>query len=167
MSIHGNRSLQNNFLLDGVDNNSISTNVQELSTQVSRPFRDETFDSRTYFAERSGLDKPANNQNQFGFNTGGPLVRNRAFLFGDFEATRITQGVLRAGRVATAEERSGVFGSTVRDPLTGLPFPNNTIPADRLDPVARNIMNLVPLPNTTRTNNYIRQPTSTMTVNAI
>ena len=37
MSIHGNRSLQNNFLLDGVDNNSISTNVQELTTQVSRP----------------------------------------------------------------------------------------------------------------------------------
>ncbi len=37
VSVHGNRSLQNNFLLDGVDNNSISTNVQELSTQVSRP----------------------------------------------------------------------------------------------------------------------------------
>ena len=37
VSVHGNRSLQNNFMLDGVDNNSISTNVQELSTQVSRP----------------------------------------------------------------------------------------------------------------------------------
>jgi hypothetical protein len=37
VNVHGNRSLQNNFLLDGVDNNSISTNVQELSTQVSRP----------------------------------------------------------------------------------------------------------------------------------
>src|SRR5262245_59989654 len=36
-NVHGQRSLQNNFLLDGVDNNSISTNVQELTTQVSRP----------------------------------------------------------------------------------------------------------------------------------
>jgi outer membrane receptor protein involved in Fe transport len=203
VSIHGNRTLQNNFLLDGVDNNSISTNVQELSTQVSRPsidaigefkvvtspfaaeygrapggaivvttksgtneirgtaygyFRDEAFDSRTYFAERSNVAKPANNQNQFGANTGGPLVKNRAFFFGDFEATRITQGVLRTGRVATANERNGVFTSTIRDPLTGLPFPNNTIPQERLDPVARNIMNLVPLPNTTGTNNFIRQP---------
>ncbi len=203
VSIHGNRSLQNNFLLDGVDNNSISTNVQELSTQVSRPsidaigefkvvtspfaaeygrapggaivvttksgtneirgtaydyFRDDRFDSRTFFAERSNLAKPSNNQNQFGANAGGPLLRNRAFFFGDFEATRITQGVLRTGRVATADERNGVFGTTVRDPLTGLPFPNNTIPVDRLDPVARNIMNLVPLPNTTGTNNFIRQP---------
>jgi hypothetical protein len=37
MNVHGARALQNNFLLDGVDNNSISSNVQELTTQVSRP----------------------------------------------------------------------------------------------------------------------------------
>src|SRR5687768_5087517 len=37
ISVHGNRSLQNNFLLDGVANNSFSTNVQELTTQISRP----------------------------------------------------------------------------------------------------------------------------------
>ena len=28
VNVHGSRSLQNNFLLDGVDHNSISTNVQ-------------------------------------------------------------------------------------------------------------------------------------------
>lgn len=37
VNVHGVRSLQNNFVLDGVDNNSISENVQELSTQISRP----------------------------------------------------------------------------------------------------------------------------------
>jgi len=203
VSIHGNRSLQNNFLLDGVDNNSISTNVQELSTQVSRPsidaidefkvvtspftaeygrapggaivvttksgtnriagtgydyFRNESFDSRSFFAKRQNLAKPANDQNQFGLNIGGPIVRNRAFFFGDFEATRITQGVLRTGRVATADERNGVFTAAIRDPLTGLPFPNNTIPADRIDPVARAIVGLLPSPNASGTNNFIRQP---------
>jgi len=203
VSIHGNRSLQNNFLLDGVDNNSISTNVQELSTQVSRPsidaidefkvvtspftaeygraaggaivvttksgtnrifgtaydyFRNESFDSKSFFAKRQNLDKPANDQNQFGLNFGGPIVRNRAFFFADFEATRITQGVLRTGRVATAAERNGVFTAVIRDPLTGLPFANNTIPADRIDPVARSIMSLLPQPNAEGTNNFIRQP---------
>lgn len=203
VSVHGNRSLQNNFLLDGVDNNSISTNVQELSTQVSRPsidaidefkvvtspfaaeygrapggaivvttksgtnriagtaydyFRDERFDSKSFFAKRANQDKPANDQNQFGFNLGGPIVRNRAFFFGDFEGTRITQGVLRTGRVATEAERSGVFSSAIVDPLTGQPFPNNTIPSNRLDPIARAIMALVPLPNTSGANNFIRQP---------
>src|SRR5215475_2619826 len=37
VNVHGARALQNNFLLDGVDNNSISENVQELTSQVSRP----------------------------------------------------------------------------------------------------------------------------------
>lgn len=36
-NVHGVRSLQNNYVLDGVDNNSISGNVQELTTQVARP----------------------------------------------------------------------------------------------------------------------------------
>src|SRR5215475_11953275 len=36
-NVHGVRSLQNNFILDGTDNNSISENVQELTTQVVRP----------------------------------------------------------------------------------------------------------------------------------
>lgn len=36
-NIHGVHSLQNNFVLDGIDNNSISENVQELTTEVARP----------------------------------------------------------------------------------------------------------------------------------
>src|SRR5450759_744007 len=36
-NVHGVRQLQNNFVLDGLDNNSISENVQELTTQVIRP----------------------------------------------------------------------------------------------------------------------------------
>lgn len=203
VSVHGNRSLQNNFLLDGVDNNSISTNVQELSTQVSRPsidaigefkvvtspftaeygrapggaivvttksgtnqirgtaydyFRNERFDAISFFAERANQEKAANDQNQFGANLGGPIVANRAFFFVDVEATRITQGVLRTGRVATEAERAGIFSSQIRDPLTGLPFPGNTIPTDRIDPIARELMGMVPLPNTTGTSNFVRQP---------
>lgn len=37
VSIHGVNSQSNNFILDGQDNNTISTNVQELALQVSRP----------------------------------------------------------------------------------------------------------------------------------
>lgn len=203
VSVHGNRSLQNNFLLDGVANNSFSTNVQELTTQISRPsvdaidefkvvtspyaaeygyapgaaiivstksgtnrfrgtayefYRDDRLDTINFFAKRANQPKASNNQNQFGGNLGGPLMRDRAFFFGDFEATRIEQGVLRTGRVMTADERRGVFTSTIRDPQTGLPFANNTIPPGRIDPVAARIMALVPLPNTTGGNNFIRQP---------
>ena len=94
----------------------------------------------SFFAERANQDKAANDQNQFGGNVGGPIVQNRAFFFVDVEATRITQGVLRTGRVATANERNGMFSSAITDPLTGLPFANNTIPQDRIDPIARELM---------------------------
>jgi hypothetical protein len=208
VNVHGNRSLQNNFLLDGVDNNTISTNVQELSTQVSRPsidsiqefkvvtspysseygrspgaaisvttksgtnafhggaydyYRDERFDSNSYFNEDfrterdlEPLPKPANDQNQFGAHFGGPIKKDKAFFFMDYEGTRITKGVTRITRVPTAQERQGIFSGTVRDPLTGQPFPNNTIPRERWDPVAATIMGLLPEPNTPGANNYTR-----------
>jgi outer membrane receptor protein involved in Fe transport len=203
VSVHGNRSLQNNFLLDGVSNNSFSTNVQELTTQISRPsvdaidefkvvtspyaaeygwspgaaiivntkagtntirgsvydfFRNDSLDSNNFFAKRANQAKPTNSQNQYGGNAGGPIVKNRAFFFGDFEGTRIEQGVLRTGRVMTADERRGVFPTAIRDPLTGLPFANNTIPTNRIDPVAANIVALLPQPNAAGNNNFIRQP---------
>jgi hypothetical protein len=201
--VHGNRSLQNNFLLDGVDNNTISTNVQELSTQVARPsidtiqefkvvtspysaeygrapgaaisvttksgtnrirgtvyefYRNDRFDSNTFFAERAGAAKPSNDQNQFGANVGGPLVKDRAFFFFDYEGTRIKKGVTRLTRVPTLAERQGVFTSAVRDPLTGQPFPGNAIPASRIDPVAARVFALLPAPNQEGTNNFFRQP---------
>ena len=198
VNVHGSRSLQNNFLLDGVDNNSISTNVQELTTQVSRPsidaieefkvvtspysaeygrspgaaisvttksgtnsfrgaaydyYRNERFDSNTFFNEKFRTDrglatlaKPVNDQNQFGASLGGPIVKDKAFFFADYEGTRITKGVTRITRTLTADDRRGVFASTVRDPLTGQPFPGNVIPQDRFDPVAREIIALLPEP---------------------
>src|SRR5215475_3330084 len=39
-NVHGVHSLQNDFILDGIDNNTFSENVQELSTQASRPSLD-------------------------------------------------------------------------------------------------------------------------------
>ncbi len=203
VSVHGNRSLQNNFLLDGVANNSFSTNVQELTTQLSRPsvdaidefkvvtsayaaeygwspgaaiivstksgsnsfrgtaydfFRNDKLDSNNFFAKAAGRPKPSNKQNQFGGNLGGPIMRNRAFFFVDFEATRIEQGVLRTGRLLTNDERRGVFAGTIRDPLTGLPFPNNTIPSGRIDPIAAQIVSRLPPPNAPGVNNFLRQP---------
>ena len=93
-------------------------------------FRNDSLDSNNFFAKRANQAKPTNNQNQFGGNVGGPMVRNRAFFFGDFEATRIEQGVLRTGRVLTDRRATRrVHAAPIRDPLTGLPFANNTIPA--------------------------------------
>jgi Carboxypeptidase regulatory-like domain/TonB dependent receptor/TonB-dependent Receptor Plug Domain len=201
VNVHGSRSLQNNFLLDGVDNNSISTNVQELTSQVSRPsvdsiqefkvvtspyaaeygrspgaavsvstksgtnefhgtvydfYRNEKMDANDFFSKRAGRSKPANDQNQFGGNLGGPIIKDKAFFFVDYEGTRITRGVTRLTRVPTADERAGILPG-VRDPQTGAAFPGGVIPASRIDPFASAIMALVPLPNQAGANNFFRQ----------
>ena len=54
-SVNGNGELQNNFLLNGIDNNSFSENLQELSVQVVQPppdaLQEFKIQTRTYSAE--------------------------------------------------------------------------------------------------------------------
>src|SRR5277367_5341806 len=54
-SVNGNSELQNNFLLNGIDNNSFSENMQELSVQVVQPppdaLQEFKVQTRTYSAE--------------------------------------------------------------------------------------------------------------------
>src|SRR5262249_33227132 len=60
-----------------------------------------------------------------------------------------TGGAVTITTVPTALQRQGNFGSKlIRDPLTGMPFENNTIPASRLNPISLKIQDqLIPLPN--------------------
>ena len=56
----------------------------------------------------------------------------------------------------TADQRAGIFTTAIKDPVTGLPFANNTIPAIAIDPYAAAILGLVPLPNQPGANNFFR-----------
>jgi hypothetical protein len=62
---------------------------------------------------------------------GGPIIKNKMFLFGNYDGSRIRQGVFRTGVVPTAAQLGGNFtgyGKVIRDPQTTLPFPDNIIP---------------------------------------
>src|SRR5207247_4566272 len=53
-------------------------------------------------------------------------------------------------RVPTLKQRTGdfsEFSTRIIDPLTGVQFPNNVIPADRIDPFARGMLSRFPEPN--------------------
>jgi hypothetical protein len=124
--------------------------------------RNDAFDARNFFEAEKGKFR----QNQFGGSLGGPIVRGRTFFFADYMGFKIRQAQPVLATVPTARMRNGDFsesfpGSTARiiydpattttDPATGQlvrsPFPNNQIPADRMDPRALQLLNLYPLPN--------------------
>src|SRR4029077_8817409 len=51
-------------------------------------------------------------------------------------------------RNGDVSEYASQLGVTIRNPYTGQPFPNNLIPQSMINPVARNVLGLVPTPNT-------------------
>lgn len=105
------------------------------------------FNARNFFAPTVDTLR----RNQFGGSVGGAIVKNKLFYFGTYQGTRITS--TPAGQVTfvpTAAERSGDFSTlarTIMDPLINQPFPGNMIPASRLSPAAKYILNYIPLPN--------------------
>jgi outer membrane receptor protein involved in Fe transport len=123
--------------------------------------RDDALQARNFFAPAT-QPKPKLRQNQFGGAVGGPIVRNRLFAFGYFEGHRNTRGDTVNELVLSDAQRTGNFGSTtIRDPLTGLPFQNNTIPQERLSPVALGLIEeFMPRANS-GANRYVASPDTT------
>jgi Carboxypeptidase regulatory-like domain len=107
-------------------------------------FRNDALDTRNYF---SAAVEPLK-QNQFGATAGGPIRRDRLFVFSYYEGFRNRQGITTSADVPTAAEQSGDF-SGIGHPLInfaagGVPYPNNRIPASEFNPVAVNAAALYP-----------------------
>ena len=113
--------------------------------------RNTAMNATGFFKPASG--KPTLDKNQFGGVLGGPLVKNRAFFFGDYEGLRQTRKVTSIASIATPQQRQGILSVDVRDPRTGVTYAAGTpIP---LTAFARKV--LAGLPDTTapgNTNNY-------------
>jgi hypothetical protein len=135
--------------------------------------RNDNLDANNFFANRSGANKPEFRQNQFGAAAGGPIIRNKTFVFGSYEGFRQVTGGQLFLTVPTALQKTGDFSQTFRpdgtlykiydpfttrlDPATGnfvrdqfMGCDGNTpnvICPDRFDPVARNVLQYFPDPN--------------------
>lgn len=130
------------------------------------------FDSSVLNARRAGqFIKPANHNNRFGGNIGGPIRvpklyngRDKTFFSLSWQSLRASGGTTYSAFVPTLNMRAGVFSGGIRDPLTGQPFLNARIPDLRISEPSRRIQNLYyPLPNVPgRTNGYqVNGPNST------
>lgn len=121
--------------------------------------RSDDFTAYNHFALKS-QPKPALKQNQFGAALGGPVKKDKLFVFGYYEGYRNQQGITNNLLVPSAAQRSGQFAAAILDPTTGAAFPGNLIPANRIDPIAAKLLaDFMPLPNNGA--NYTVSPTVT------
>jgi outer membrane receptor protein involved in Fe transport len=188
---NGNYATQNNFLLDGFDNNQGTTNAQSLSSQVVRPSpdaisefkvqtngysaefgrsagavvnvslksgtnnlhgsayyfnRNEALAANSWTNKLNGLSREAMRWNQYGGSFGGPVLKNKLFYFGDYEGFLETYPSTYTTTVPTVNEKSGIFPFTIKNPITGSAFANNTIPGASMDKLGKAIIALYPDP---------------------
>jgi hypothetical protein len=115
---------------------------------VSKSGTNEYHGALFYFGRNEGLDaknffdsptapKPKLDQKQFGGTISGPIIKNKTFLLVNYEGLRRDNGFSSFYIVPTPDQLAGRFTTTIIDPVTGQPFPNNTIPSSRFSRLAQ------------------------------
>jgi hypothetical protein len=125
----------------------------------------EELNANSLFNNAFGIKKSPLDRNIYGGTLGGPIMKNKLFFFGSWERFQDRRGFTQTWGVPTAAMRAGDFREVAAaystfqlyDPRTGssggvgrTPFPNFTVPASLISPIAQQVMQYYPLPNTTQ-----------------
>ena len=163
----------------GVINLTTKSGTNSLRGSLFEFFRHEALNARNLFAQPTA-PTPRFRRNQFGGVAGGPARRDRTFFFADYQGQRQTIGRTVISTVPTILQRQGIFSEAIAgrvpaiyDPATTTAvsgggftrtlFPGNAIPEERIDSVARVLLNRYPLPTGSgAANNYRRADNETV-----
>jgi hypothetical protein len=156
----------------GVVNTVIRAGTNNWHGDVYDYFRNRVLDANNFANNYAGVGKGRHNQNQFGGVFGGPIRKDKDFLFASFEGWQEIVPFPGSGVTAVPLDiRDGQhfseYGMVEYDPLTTHPcgastepcsgstgstywrnpFPGDVIPKSRISPVAQKILSYLPAPN--------------------
>jgi hypothetical protein len=99
----------------GVINLSTKSGTNTWHGTLYEYIRNKVLNANEYFLKASQIaagqpnKPPPFTQNQFGGTIGGPIIKNRTFIFGSYEGFRLRQGTVFTTTVPTVAERTGNF----------------------------------------------------------
>ncbi len=126
--ITSNASAEYGKTSGGVINAITRSGTNQFHGDVYEFIRNSALDARNYF---DGPTIPPFKRNQFGASAGGPLWKNRAFIFGDYEGIRQSLGTTNRIIVPSPNARQGILST---ETVT-------------VDPAVKKYLGLYPLPN--------------------
>ncbi len=158
----------------GVVNFTLKSGGNGFHGEAYDLLQNEAFNANSYInnAQTPRVPRNRDRQNDFGVNLGGPIIKNKAFFFGNYEGYRFSQGETVNLTVPTAKMRTGDFSELFTDPyvlshLGGpvqiydptipdgpgrLAIPGNRIDLYKggsiIDPAGLKIINSFPVPTT-------------------
>jgi hypothetical protein len=140
----------------GVMNMAARSGSNDFHTTAYDVFRPESMVSELLIPKLKGQPNTPEYWRDGGGGGGGPIVKNHTFFWFAGEKYVDNQPQQNTFLVPTAAELSGNFQgvmrsgtqATIKDPLTGLPFPNNVIPANRLNPIGVKLASYLPAADT-------------------
>lgn len=178
----------------GIINMVLKSGTNQFHGVLYEFLRNSKMDANDFFANRAGRTIPSFKRNQFGGTIGGPIKRDKAFFFVNYEGLRQRTRGQQTGTTPTPAERSGDFSQSfqlvagrctpvqIYDPLTTRAnpaggflrdlMPGNIVPQSRFDRVGSRIVTFFPTPNAagaacTGINNFLSDKVASSTTNEV
>jgi hypothetical protein len=132
--VTGNATADYGKTAGGIVNAVTRTGGNKIHGDAYEFVRNSALDARNPF---DPAQIPPFQRNQFGASIGGPIVKDRTFIFGNYEGLRQYQSTSASSTVPSANARNGqlVAGNVTVDPkvapfLQFFPLPNSTVTGD-------------------------------------
>src|ERR1700680_1696046 len=93
----------------GVINAITRSGTNQFHGGVYEFLRNDKLDASNFFENANGLKKGSFKQNQFGVSAGGPIKKDKVFIFGDYEGIRYSKGIPNPVTVPSNNARKGIL----------------------------------------------------------